>query len=374
MATKTTKTRTTPLSQHNSKTCDCYSTLLPEEKRCVYAVFPDGAEFTPDVGNAQRRGEVFTPLWVVQKMITDASVLPKDVVYHNVYEKSEINFIKLHERTVEPAVGTGNFLATILWYKANLAEALSRSDDGVLDVSLYHKNLLTAATTLYAFDISCGNLQIVKHRCLTQENLYSDEVINYWSEESWKRFSASEKKLQSKTVLRKKIKESLEEAVEAHSKQFDREGILNRLYKKTTGIEMPVELEKQLQKVLDSNLQLFNGLSEDASLVGEQLVPGWGSTLWSWWSFEEDRLSRKMISMKSQKLSSAIEKVEKDIEELKKEHFVSDGKDLFGLPSWNWDFVENQKKNNNLEKQLKELRKSLEDNEKLVEKKIVKIY
>lgn len=81
-----------------------------------------------------------------------------------------------------------------------------------------------------------------------------------------------------------------------------------------------------------------------------------------------------MISMKSQKLSSAIEKVEKDIEELKKEHFVSDGKDLFGLPSWNWDFVENQKKNNNLEKQLKELRKSLEDNEKLVEKKIVKIY
>lgn len=57
-----------------------------DNKPDIYQTFVDGWDFTPDVGNGKSRGEVFTPRFIVDKMIA-MGIIPFDIVYFEDYER-----------------------------------------------------------------------------------------------------------------------------------------------------------------------------------------------------------------------------------------------------------------------------------------------
>lgn len=57
----------------------------------VKTPFPDGWSYISNVGNNESRGEVFTPRWVVDKMIADDSILPSRMVFDAQYRASYKN-------------------------------------------------------------------------------------------------------------------------------------------------------------------------------------------------------------------------------------------------------------------------------------------
>ena len=143
----------------------------------IYQIFPDGWDFTPDVGNGQKRGEVFTPRFIVDKMISDAGIFPKEAVYQGDYstvsaeEATEI----VKTRVLEPASGTANFGSTILWHKLNYASTASST---LLELEEY---FLMGAASLYSFDIDPGNLSTTLHRFLGKTSRTKKYgTVDYW--------------------------------------------------------------------------------------------------------------------------------------------------------------------------------------------------
>ena len=279
---------------HRQGKCGCSTRRNPN--RCVYQPFLDGWSFTPDVGNGSSRGEIFTPRFVVDKMIVDSGILPKRVVYDLDYRGSQDTLRKyIGSRVFESAVGTGNFVSTILWHKLELAHRLTgytvdpdgqpRKTDA--QRRRYEAYTLVALASCYFNDIDPGNLQTTKWRLLRDSEIGADVNIVFWTDHI---ASALEDTLSLNVAsLRASVEKSIKEAsANWGTKDRDR-GVLDDLYEKHTGIEAPEWLRSTWKLILDKNGLLFNGINEEDEQNGTWFCPGWKNVEWVFWRFENHR-------------------------------------------------------------------------------------
>lgn len=176
MGSKKTKKKNA-LQLHLDNECNC--SIESNPNNCQYQQFIDGWNFTPDVGRGQSSGEVFTPRFIVDKMITDSGMFPQEFVYDYDYKQdSTILETIINNRICEPAVGTGNFISTILYYKLQAAKQLSLQDSSK-DIK---ELIMRSIETLYCFDIDAGNLEVTFRRLTdgNSERIDNKEIINYW--------------------------------------------------------------------------------------------------------------------------------------------------------------------------------------------------
>lgn len=183
MAETPVKKRTRKKSQlalHIEGECGCSRSENPNN--CVYQEFLDGWSFTPDVGNGQKRGEVFTPRFIVDKMMVDVGLFPAEGVYEGKYTASTVEeaVAIVEAKVLEPAIGTANYLSSVLWHKLQYAWVASVNTDGELDLQTYHHNLLTAVASVYANDIDAGNIEVARRRLLAHKNapLKDADILN----------------------------------------------------------------------------------------------------------------------------------------------------------------------------------------------------
>jgi hypothetical protein len=277
---------------HKAESCDCYdSGVVVAQKRCNYREFPDGWSFVADAGNAQARGEIFTPRWVVDQMIVDAGILPDEAVHLSDYSRPQPAYIE--RRVCEPAVGTGNYLATILYHRLRYAAALAGgAGGGSPDLDRYHTHLLKSVASVYAYDIDVGNLEVAKRRLLSsgKHPLNDAQTIDQWTLSLTKWLNQdSERKKVSYEAVKPSVLSSLNEA-HRHWNRFvkDGQGIIDSAYRQSTGGKMPNWLYDQCQEILSKNLLLFNGIKETDTLDWQTgfFVPGYGAAEWTWWHFD----------------------------------------------------------------------------------------
>ena len=170
------------LQKHASDDCGC--SVLSSPNFCIYQPFLDGWDFTPDVGNGGKRGEVFTPRFIVDKMIVDSGMLPEAAVYNYDYTTlgREAMIAVVHAKVNEPAIGTGNFSSTILWHKIHYVFELAKNKRGRVDVKKYNLYLLEAIASMYSNDIDAGNLETSKWRFLRLGGIYTEKNVKFWTE------------------------------------------------------------------------------------------------------------------------------------------------------------------------------------------------
>lgn len=366
MTTTTEKKRTrkkSALMLHHDGECGCSRTSNPQE--CIYQEFLDGWSFTPDVGNGQKRGEVFTPRFVVDKMATDVGLFPREGVYDLTYDVpvDEAHTI-VSKRVIEPAVGTANFLSTILWHKLEYAYTASLTDNGELDLDTYHQQLLTAVTSVYAYDIDAGNLEVTRRRLLAQDiPLNAPETITAWELELKNALSVKVNKKLS-TLIATVVQESLNSAVEHWERFFDAErgGVIQQLYRKHTGSELPEFLHKHCTNILKANIKIFNGIEKEDTVKDDFLVPGWKNVVWDWWevSTQEDgtiELDSRDMPLAHQMLVGKIEQLEQQSKRMKEEKMVEVSDGLF--PSFEWATEKDRLEHAKIEKELDKLQREL---------------
>lgn len=291
------------LQLHIENKCGC--TLSSNPNNCIYQPFLDGWDFTPDVGNGQKRGEIFTPRFIVDKMITDAQILPKEAIYSLDYKT--LTKVKAQQHITskinEPAIGTANFTATILWHKVEYAHHVATVGK-TLNLNKYNLLVTQALASLYANDIDCGNLQTTKWRLLRSSEIYTEENIKYWLNYTLK---SVHKRLDAETKI--SIEQSVRRSLLSASHNWgtaDRDkGVLDVLYYKHTGSEIPAHLKILWKSIMDENFKLFNGIKETDTVEEGFVVAGWRNIEWCWWDFTQDKLGE--ITENTTKISLAYQ-------------------------------------------------------------------
>lgn len=357
----------------------------------IYQSFPDGWDFTPDVGNGQKRGEVFTPRFIVDKMISGAGIFPKEAVYQGDYSTvSAADAAKIVKtRVLEPAVGTSNFGSTILWHKLNYASTASST---FLELEEY---FLAGVASLYSFDIDPGNLSTTLYRILGKTSLterygnveyWVDHISDTLSQESTGCLDIDAPELEQ--WITSFVKNSLAEAETNWSSFATPDGVVQKVWKavyevrsgepgfETMTDTIPVPLFSKMCKVLEKNTKLFNGIVESDSVKEGFTVPGWRNVVWSWWTVErtpegELALREDLNPLRAQILSSQLSACEKDLRKLEEERQVertnegslfslfSDGEDI--KPELVWDSPESEKTASALRKKVEKIRKELSE-------------
>lgn len=322
-----------PLYLHNNKLCGCYlesARVLtpPKEERylygfqgspkateehkkknwflinlCTYQPFLDGWDFTPDVGMGSTRGEIFTPRFIVDRMISDVGILPERMVYNFDYKSVKKKFEdKQNElrgyagaRVFEPAVGTGNYISSVLWHKLEVAHELTGYKSYKRNGKVYYsKNIeqlaryqaytLVILGSLYFNDIDPGNLQTTKWRMLRDSEISNPKNVDFWVSHIKDNLSQELDRAQSKW-LKDYVQESIQAAsANWASKDKDR-GVLDVLYEKHTGEHSPDWLRAAWRRILDANAQLFNGIKSEDVVEKGFVVPGNQNIVWTYWSF-----------------------------------------------------------------------------------------
>jgi len=174
---KSSTRKRTSLSIHKDNDCGCSIETNPHN--CQYQQFIDGWSFVPDVGRGGSSGEVFTPRFIVDKMITDSSMFPTNMIYHYDFDQDIDTLSRIvSSRICEPAVGTGNFISTILWYRLRAAYSLSKKDPSANLQEL----ILQAVENLYCFDIDPGNAEITFRRLTDGNSRKIDDIgtVKLW--------------------------------------------------------------------------------------------------------------------------------------------------------------------------------------------------
>lgn len=169
-----------------------------EDKPDIYATFIDGWDFTPDVGNGKSRGEIFTPRFIVDKMIS-MGIIPFDIVYFGNYERYRHGALykDMFDQAVEELVGKSilneeNLLHnTYEEYRNYIKLPLEVSPGNILikDIQDAAHNAIKVSETLQEFQdtfrASVENL--TKHTEYDDddlEGLVNNEVIAHLFEES----------------------------------------------------------------------------------------------------------------------------------------------------------------------------------------------
>lgn len=282
----------------------------------MYQPFLDGWKFLPDVGNGTLRGEIFTPRFVVDKMLVDAKILPKRAVYDFDYRGSQRTLRKyVGFRVFEPAVGTGNFAATILWHKLEMAHELTgytgtrrtRYRKDAAQLRRYQAYTLVALGSLYLNDIDPGNLQATKWRLFRDREIASEHNIDYWVAQ----INALLEESQAESRIRAFVKGSIREASENWGVGDRDAGVLDVLYEVHTGQEAPEWLRSAWKTVLDENVKLFNAIKREDEVARGSFIPGFRRVAWTFWAFENSKIRlrahRTRVPFMLQVLSAQID-------------------------------------------------------------------
>lgn len=284
--------KSTGLTNHTQKICDCFDGTDPEIRSCIYATFPDNWSFVPERGLGQSSGEVFTPLIAVNKMITSNGLFDKDSIYHNMYQKISAEKLQqaIYATVIEPAVGTGNYISTVLYHKLKYVEALY--DNRTQKLDLFHELFLTAVGSIYAYDIDVGNIETTKRRLLShgKQSLNDYKSINYWVEHIDNVINGDDinKHNRWKKVQPIEIQGFVESSLnDAHKfwYAFTKTGIgvIDAAYRSILNERLPEWLYWQCREILDKNFKLFDGLNKHTSLSDGMFVPGWEHVSWTKW-------------------------------------------------------------------------------------------
>lgn len=321
MAGSTKKTKPlTPIQKHKTNICGCERLVNPEY--CVYQPFLDGWDFTPDVGNGQKRGEVFTPRFIVDRMIVDGKILPEKAVYEYDYTGSYETLRKyIGKRVFEPAVGTGNFISTILYHKLEYANSITRPEEGArtpLQVRRYQAYSLVALASIYFNDIDAGNLQTTKWRLFRDKEINHDDNITFWTTHVQESLATEV----DTEVIRPLIEASIKTAGDNWGTFDDDKGVLDVLYKKHIGQESPEWLKSAWKIILDENAKLFNGIAEEDVVEEDFVCAGYKNVQWVFWWFDYKKkdtitATQTIVPMKRQILESKINTLVEKTEELK---------------------------------------------------------
>lgn len=293
----------TAVQLHSMRACDCFDEAIHNSaKRCNYRSFVDDWSFVPETGNAQVRGEIFTPRWIVDTMISESEMLPSAAIYSEDYSKPLMEYIQC--RVNEPAVGTANYLSTILYHKMKYAQSLSYDStikikdtnpslfDERIDLDKYHTYILIAVASVYAYDIDIGNLEITKRRLLStgKHPVNDEETVVHWTSYLTKWINQnSERNKISYSTAKPCVERSLAESHKSWAKFLrDGRGIIDTAYHEATGDAMPEWLYAQCREILYKNIKLFNAIKETDTLdwAHNFFVPGFHSVAWTWWHFD----------------------------------------------------------------------------------------
>lgn len=331
------------MTEAGVRACGCSRESNP--KFCPYQEFIDGFSFVPDVGNGQTRGEIFTPRFVVDYMIVENGILPKEAIYdlqysHEVdYENGvevEYDDEKLRKfiggRVFEPAVGSGNYTATILWHKLEYANTLAlrnledydeSSEKYQEQIRRYQVYTLVAVASMYFNDIDAGNLQATKWRLYRDGAIYSKANIEFWVEYLLEHVNSDllKKNELSKTDLKAVISASLMKASESWSASGSNGGVLDTLYRHHTGDNPPEWLKAAWKMILDHNAKLFNSIVEedesdkDGEAVEDSfIVPGYRHVSWDFWWFTDlktlVRVSKRQVPLYRQIKMAEIKEIQ----------------------------------------------------------------
>lgn len=336
-ATTTKRRKKSALATHLDQECGCSPTKNPNN--CIYQEFLDGWSFTPDVGNGQKRGEVFTPRFIIDKMITDSGIIPREGVYDQAYTTTPRDRAEhvVSAENIELAVGTGNFISTIMWHKIQYAYYISLRDDHQLDLAQYHRNLLTAVASVYAFDIDPGNVEVSRRRMLASHTPLNDgDTIAAWQTEVREGLSTSG----HDDLIERYVAESLDSAQEHWSKFFNDAvgGVIQQLYRTHTGTELPETLYTLCRQVVTANIKQFNGIVREDTITEDMAVPGWDMVEWDWWTVSERdgelTLESKKVSLAHQRLAGEIEELQRKSKRLRDEKLVEKMDGLFPVEDW----------------------------------------
>jgi hypothetical protein len=334
----------TPLQLHRSNDCGCSRECNP--RGCVYQPFLDDWNFTPDVGNGQKRGEIFTPRFIIDKMIVDTGLFPASAVYEHNYAISSIeeahNYVL---KTVnEPAVGTANFTATILWHKIQYAYAAANFAKD-FDIELYELYLVEATASIYAYDIDCGNLQVTKQRLLHGTKLNKPENIEYWVNylrANTTSITENKKWKPQEVNAISQVTNSLNIADTQWGSFIRKPGVIDQLYILHTGNKIPPKLHKLLQSILDENIKLFNGISLEDTLKDENMMdvficPGWKHVSWTKWIFNYEsndiQTEKILVRFARQIKQGKLNRLEQELIFLEKQKIVPENS-LTSIPDF----------------------------------------
>lgn len=343
------------------KTGECGCSIMTNPNNCIYQPFLDGWEFTPDVGNGQKRGEVFTPLFIVNRMIENVGMIPKEAVYEHNYttlNKEELEKV-ITSKVLEPAVGTGNYISTILWHKLNYAFTASLDKNTQIDPAEYDQNILKAISSIYIFDIDPGNLETTYQRLFrTDATLNNKAKVDKWTKKIENSLDKTSKT--TKTNISTMVKASLNSAEENWSKFLSAspEGIVQSLYKAHMDTEISKEMMEKISEILDDNVKLFNGIVKEDTIEEGFVVPGWKNVVWKWWNIDKRlNLSFDKVRLADQMISGEIEKLQKQVDELEKTGKVETDDGLFSILDWRSD--KERSEFDKLNKQIEKLKKEL---------------
>lgn len=321
------------LEIHIENLCGCSREKNPNF--CVYQPFLDGLDFTPDVGNGQKRGEVFTPRFVVDKMVVLSGMLPEKAVYNYDYSGSTETLRKhIGKRVFEPAVGTANFAATILWHKLEYANYLTsngKQDDDdenpekinlvrqrktVSQLRRYQAYTLVALASIYINDIDAGNLQTSKWRFLRDSEINTEENIKFWVDN----INKSTNQELDIIDLEEMVRSSISLAGKNWGTWDKDRGVLDVLYEVHTGKTPPEWLRKAWKMVMDENAKLFNGIVLEDTIEEGFIVPGYKNIIWKFWYFtyDKDRIiaASKPVPLYRQILESKLENLNEKSNEI----------------------------------------------------------
>ena len=310
--------------KHEEGECGC--TPLVNPLSCPYQVFLDGWEFTTDVGNGQSRGEIFTPRFIVDDMITKSGVLTPEAVYQYDYEGSQTVLRKtVGRRVFEPAVGTGNFTATILWHKLEHANALTntahktngRSRKTPTQLRRYQTYTLVALASMYFNDIDVGNLQTTKWRIFRDGEINTETNINFWTQHIINHLTNPHNiSPVDAGNIQLYVKGSIETAGTQWGAADEDRGVLDVLYKKHTNQHPPEWLRQLWKTILDENGKPFNTITENDSVINGHLIPGYRNVDWTFWWFNHDKdftyVAKRKMPLQRQLLTNHIKQLEQE--------------------------------------------------------------
>lgn len=322
-------------------------------------VFVDGWDFSTHVGNAQSRGEVFTPRFIVDKMIHDGKILPKKVIegtdfstnsfkeFNNNNKNDEkeqlLKTIELlTSKVLEPAIGSGNFSASILWYKlrvcVELCKTINNNGKTTINVVALHELFLKTISSSYGFDVDYGNVLTTRYRILgkkllennnEKENntiinkllnkdyddnnsqqlfkeLFGENIVKNMAEQTFDTFDDYSRIKIEFDSLEKNIYNSCLTALknwhELFGKTLKNGGVIEQVWSIAQEFDNNVPnidgipgFTEDLKIIIEHNYIIFNGISEVDELVFEKKdnilvagVPGYKNIVWSWWSFDRD--------------------------------------------------------------------------------------
>lgn len=301
MATK----RKSLIQQHVDNKCDC--THNPgQDNTCIYQRFVDSWDFTPDVGRGQTSGEIFTPRFIVDKMITTSGMFPEAVVYHNDFTKCSEEDLEhmVGDSVCEPATGTGNFISTILYHKLQAAYELATRRGQDID------HLVPQAVgTVYAYDIDAGNLETTLRRLTRHDGTPLDDkhIVNYWVDHIVGLIGPDADRDQITTT----VQSSLADAQHNWATHLKTQGVLAAfLDDHHAGVSE--DLLVRCEDILRENIKLFNGIVNDHTST----MPGVKDITWTFWDngtvVEKRRMYHDMVISKIATLDTKMAQLEKD--------------------------------------------------------------